>query len=321
VTTVDRGLAETTTVLASLADADLTRRMEGEYEGAFARLKDDLNRVADRLSRIVSQLQHASTDMRSAADDILNGSNDLSQRTAVQSATIEKTSQTIEALAGTVLQNAERAQQASALAATVMRTAESGGGAMIAATESMDRIVASSAKVANIVNLIDDIAFQTNLLALNASVEAARAGDAGRGFAVVAVEVRRLAQSAARASLDIKDLIARGAEDVATGSRQVADAAQRLEDMLTGARSSHALIEDIADESREQAAAIGDVSSAMRTLDEISRRDARLVETTREAIVTAEARVNELDHLVALFTVDRDDDVAASSKPEARSVA
>ena len=217
-------------------------------------------------------------------------------------------------------QNAERARQASELAASVMRTAEDGGSVMIAATTSMDRIVNSSAKVANIVNLIDDIAFQTNLLALNASVEAARAGEFGRGFAVVAVEVRRLAQSAARASLDIKELIARGADDVRAGSRQVADAAQKLETMLSGARSSHTLIEGIAAESHEQAAAIGDVSTAMRTLDEMTRRDAKLVEVTNAAIVTAEGRVAELDHLVAIFTVNHHEDIAANV-PAGRSAA
>ncbi|MEO9300021.1 methyl-accepting chemotaxis protein, partial [Devosia alba] len=143
-----------------------------------------------------------------------SGANDLSERTTRQAATIEETSASMEQLATTVLANAERAHDASSAASNVTRTAEEGGQVMGQATEAMTRITESSGKISNIIGLIDDIAFQTNLLALNASVEAARAGDAGKGFAVVAVEVRRLAQSAASASADVKVLIEQSASEV-----------------------------------------------------------------------------------------------------------
>jgi methyl-accepting chemotaxis protein len=301
VETVDRGLTETATVLAALADADLTKRIEGEYDGAFADLRQDLNRVAERLSEIVAQLRQASGHLRGATGEILSGADDLARRTAVQSSTIESTTATMEVLARTVQQNAARAKEATTLATTLMETAEQSGEVMEQATLSMQRITASSEQIAGIVGLIDDIAFQTNLLALNASVEAARAGELGAGFAVVAVEVRRLAQSAASASADIKALIERASSEVAGGSRLVADVAAKLQTMVSGARSSNALVGEIARESADQAASIGQVSSGMRTLDEMTRRDAALVEDTRQAIGRSENSVVELERLVDIF--------------------
>ncbi|HEV7275518.1 MAG TPA: methyl-accepting chemotaxis protein, partial [Devosiaceae bacterium] len=178
VETVDRGLGETSSVLAAIARAELTRKVEGDYEGAFGQLKDDTNAVADKLSEIVGQLRDTSRALKAATGEILSGANDLSERTTRQAATIEETSATMEQLASTVLQNAGRARDASTNAAEVTRTAEEGGEVMGQATEAMERITTSSGKISSIIGLIDDIAFQTNLLALNASVEAARAGEA-----------------------------------------------------------------------------------------------------------------------------------------------
>jgi len=303
VATVDRGLSETGEVLAALADTDLTKRMHGDYQGAFARLKDDTNAVADRLGGIVAQLKETSRGLKTATGEILSGANDLSERTTKQAATIEETSAAMEQLASTVLQNADRAKEASQVASSVTRTAEEGGQVMGEANSAMERITASSAKISNIIGLIDDIAFQTNLLALNASVEAARAGDAGKGFAVVAVEVRRLAQSAASASSEVKVLIDQSSGEVKTGSKLVADAAARLQSMLEAARSSNALMDGIARESREQASAIDEVNTAVRQLDEMTQHNAALVEQTNAAIEQTEAQANELDRVVDIFTV------------------
>ena len=211
VESVDRGLTETGSVLAALARADLSQRMQGDYKGAFAQLKANTNSVAEQLGQIVTQLRGTSGALKTATSEILSGANDLSERTTRQAATIEQTSAAIEQLSRTVVENAGHAEQASQKARAVSTEAEASGAVMVEATAAMDRITASSSKISNIIGLIDDIAFQTNLLALNASVEAARAGDAGKGFAVVAVVVRRLAQSAASASADVKALVEQSA--------------------------------------------------------------------------------------------------------------
>ncbi len=302
--TVSSGLSEAGDVLEALADANLTRRMEGNYEGEFARLKDNTNTVAEKLSGIVGQLRKTSMDLRTATGEILSGANDLSERTTKQAATIEETSATMEQLAQTVLANAERAAGASDNAGAVTRAAEEGGAVMHQANDAMGRITQSSAKISNIIGMIDDIAFQTNLLALNASVEAARAGDAGKGFAVVAVEVRRLAQSAASASSEVKALIEQSANEVSSGSKLVAEAAKKLEAMLEAVRRNRELLDGIARDSREQASSIEEVNTAVRQMDEMTQHNAALVEETNAAIEQTESQAVELDRIVAVFTVD-----------------
>ena len=324
VSTVDRGIAEVGSVLGALANTDLTRRMEGEYEGALAQLKADTNAVAEKLSDVVGHLRATSGTIKTATSEILSGANDLSERTTRQAATIEQTSATMEQLAATVSTNAARAQEASASAGLVTRTAEEGGQVMTAATGAMEKITTSSGKISNIIGLIDDIAFQTNLLALNASVEAARAGEAGKGFAVVAVEVRRLAQSAAQASADVKVLIEQSAAEVKGGSRLVADAAAKLTAILDAARASNDLMHSIAQESREQASSIEEVNTAVRTMDEMTQHNAALVEQMNAAIEQTEAQASQLDRIVDVFTVDATQADAAKrelapSRPVARS--
>jgi methyl-accepting chemotaxis protein len=304
VATVDRGLGETGDVLSALADTQLGKRVEGKYDGAFARLKTDTNAVAEKLTEIVGQLKGTSRSLKLATGEILSGANDLSERTTKQAGTIEETSAAMEQLATTVAQNARRASDASGVAATVTRTAEEGGHVMGQANTAMERITASSGKISNIIGLIDDIAFQTNLLALNASVEAARAGEAGKGFAVVAVEVRRLAQSAAQASSEVKGLIEQSGMEVASGSKLVADAAQKLTAMLEAARASSELMDGIARESRDQASAIDEVTAAVRQMDEMTQHNAALVEETNASIERTEEQAVELDRIVDIFTID-----------------
>ena len=315
VETVDRGLTETGGVLSAMADTDLTRRVCGDYEGAFARLKSDTNRVADSFADVVSRLKATSLSLKTATGEILSGANDLSERTTRQAATIEETSATIEQLATTVMQNAGRAKEASGNALSVTRAAEEGGQVMHQADEAMEQITASSARISNIIGMIDDIAFQTNLLALNASVEAARAGEAGAGFAVVAVEVRRLAQSSAEASSEIKALIQQSATEVGNGSKLVAEAAQKLQVMVEAARANTSLIENIARESQEQAHSINEVNTAVRQLDEMTQHNAALVEQTNAAIEQTEGQASELDRIVDVFTIR--EQAAAEKRPVA----
>ena len=305
VSTVDRGIGDTGIVLAALARTDLTERMRGDYQGAFAKLQADTNAVAETLSEVVTKLRATSGSVKSATGEILAGANDLSERTTKQAAAIEETSAAMEQLASTVRDNAGRTDAASGKAQSVARTAEETGGVMRRANEAMDRITSSSAKISNIIGLIDDVAFQTNLLALNASVEAARAGDAGKGFAVVAIEVRRLAQSAASASSEVKALIEQSAIEVSGGSRLVADATDKLLSMLAGVKESASLLEGIAAASQEQSSAIGQITAAVRQMDEMTQHNAALVEETNAAIEQTESQAVELDRIVSVFVVDR----------------
>ncbi|WP_052715580.1 methyl-accepting chemotaxis protein [Devosia chinhatensis] len=300
---VERGIGETGAVLAALAQADLSLRVTGEYKGAFDRLKTDTNGVAEQLGAIVSRLRQTSGALKTATGEILAGANDLSERTTRQAATIEETSAAMEQLRTIVAENADHAADASAKARAMSAEAEASGTVMMQANAAMERITASSGKISNIIGLIDDIAFQTNLLALNASVEAARAGDAGKGFAVVAVEVRRLAQSAASASADVKALIEQSANEVSGGSRLVADAAEKLTTVQQGIGANAALLESMARASREQASSIEEVNVAVRQLDEMTQHNAALVEETNAAIEQTEAQAGELDRVIGTFTL------------------
>jgi methyl-accepting chemotaxis protein len=304
VETVDRGLGETGAVLAALARTDLTKRMQGRYEGAFGRLRDDINEVAETLTRVMRDLRGTSRTLRTATTEMLRGANELSDRTAKQSATIEETSAAMRQLADTVDGNSRRAEAASAKARAVSDTATDGGEVMNRATAAMERISASSAKIGNIIGLIDDIAFQTNLLALNASVEAARAGEAGKGFAVVAVEVRRLAQSAAQASSEVKGLVQQSGQEVLGGTKLVGEAAQKLMAMLGAVRESSALIEAIAEATAAQATSIREVNRAVEDLDKMNQHNTALVEETNASVEQAEFQTAELDRVVDLFTID-----------------
>ncbi|WP_297107922.1 methyl-accepting chemotaxis protein [uncultured Devosia sp.] len=312
VDSVATGLDDAGGVLGALAQTDLTRRMSGDYRGAFAQLQSDINAVGDQLSDIVGGLQRTSRSLKVATGEILSGANDLADRTTRQAANIEETSAAVEQLTTAVQDNAKRAGTASQKALAVSASANQGGSVMTEATAAMERISASSAKISNIIGLIDDVAFQTNLLALNASVEAARAGEAGKGFAVVAVEVRRLAQSAAEASADVKRLIEESTGEVRTGSQLVGQAAEQLHDILAGAQESAELIDSIAQANAEQSAALDEIAVAVRQMDEMTQHNAALVEETNAAIEQTESQAGELDRIVAVFKTGSGSDAAGA---------
>ncbi|HEY9012088.1 MAG TPA: methyl-accepting chemotaxis protein, partial [Devosia sp.] len=287
--------------LERVANGDLGARIDTPFNGDLDVLRLSLNHTTERLDAMMSQLRSTSQHLKIATSELLAGANDLADRTTRQAATLEQTSASIEKLTETVVGTAQRANEATQRAVAVTETAEAGGAVMHKANDAMGRITASSERISNIIGLIDDIAFQTNLLALNASVEAARAGEAGKGFAVVAVEVRRLAQSAAQASQEIKQLIEQSVQEVQGGSTLVADAAQKLAAMVDAARANTALLESIAQQTTEQSSAIREISVAVRTLDEMTQHNAALVEETNAAIEQTEAQATELDGVIATF--------------------
>ncbi len=254
---VERGLTETGEVLNALANTDLTKRVEGEYEGAFRQLKDDTNSVADKMTEVMSEVRGASRGLKDG-----DGRDPVGRQRSQRERTDQAGGDDRGNLGGDGATGAhgDRQCQAGGIGEQqcrrgLARPPRMAGEVMQQATEAMERITQSSAKISNIIGLIDDIAFQTNLLALNASVEAARAGDAGKGFAVVAVEVRRLAQSAASASSEVKVLIEQSGDRSGAAVRAlVAEAANKLEAMLQGARTNYELLQGIAQASRAQAA-------------------------------------------------------------------
>ncbi|WP_395821009.1 methyl-accepting chemotaxis protein [Devosia sp.] len=301
---VARTVKLTGAALQALAEGDLTARITEPFEPEFQQIKDDTNGVADRLSAIVTRLRHTAHSVRSATGEILAGANDLAERTTRQAASIEQTSAAMEQLAGTVAENARRAHEASEEVRSVTTYADEGGEVMRNASGAMEQISTSSNQIAGIVGLIDDIAFQTNLLALNASVEAARAGESGKGFAVVAVEVRRLAQSAATASREIKELIEKAVQEVSAGGKLVSDASRKLDDIVEGVRRHRGLMDAIASANQSQSHAIEEVRVAVHQMDEMTQHNAALVEETNAAIEQTEGQASELDSIVALFTLD-----------------
>jgi methyl-accepting chemotaxis protein len=291
-------------VLSLLADGNLKCQIDGQFPGELDSVRVAFNQTVDRFSGIVRELRTTSGALRAATGEILSGANDLAERTTRQAAAIEETTAAVEQLTQTVSENAKRTDTARGNARTVSDGAQEAGAVMGQANLAMEEVTAQSSKISNIIGMIDDIAFQTNLLALNASVEAARAGDAGKGFAVVAVEVRRLAQSAASASSEVKGLIEQSSDAVAKGSKLVAAAADRLSAMVGRVQENAILMEDIAKANGEQASAIAEVGTAMRQMDEMTQHNAALVEQTNAAIEQTEGQATRVDTLVEVFVLD-----------------
>ncbi len=292
---------ETRRVISGLADGDLTQNMNGEFEGEFAELRDAVNTTMNKLLSMVNEIGTASGTIASAANEISQGTADLSQRSEEQASSLEETASSMEELTGTVRQNADNAREANQLANSARDEATKGGEVVGKAITAMAEINQSSKKIADIIGVIDEIAFQTNLLALNAAVEAARAGEQGRGFAVVAAEVRNLAQRSASAAKEIKSLINDSVEKVTEGSKLVDQSGATLEEIVGSVKKVSDIIAEIASAGQEQASGIDQINKAVTQMDEMTQQNAALVE---EAAASSEAMNDQavaLDDLIGFF--------------------
>ncbi len=303
--TVEAVIADLGEVLSALAQGDLNRRVTRDYQGAFERVKTDVNATSTRLAEIVGQITQAAETIAAAAAEVSLGSSDLADRTEQQASSLEETAASMEELGATVRSNAENAQRANVMAAQARGSAESGGGVAGSAIEAMRRIEESSRKITDIIGVIDEIAFQTNLLALNAAVEAARAGDAGRGFAVVAQEVRQLAQRSAQASKEIKGLILDSDAQVKDGVDLVSKAGDALQGIVSGVQQVATLIAEMASASAEQATALDEINSTVANMDEMTQKNAALVEETTAAAQAMSGQAGDLKSLVGFFKFEQ----------------
>jgi len=302
---VDNGLNEVVKVVGALAEGDMNRRMRGKHKGAFGKLKTDVDRMSDQMGEIVGRIAEVTGAVQSATNEISTGMNDLSTRTEHQASSLEETTASMEELSATVRQNADNAKEANEVATAARDVAMTGGHIVERTVTAMSGIEASSRKITDILGLIQEIAFQTNLLALNASVEAARAGEAGRGFAVVANEVRALAQRAASASKDIKELILNSDGQVQEGVKLVGEAGSALDEIVTSVKKVADFVSEIASASNEQTSGIEQVSNAIIGMDEMTQQNASLVEETTGAIGSAQSQMEELQKAVGFFKTAR----------------
>ena len=302
--TVSIGLNDVARVLKSIAQGDLTQSIDGQYEGIFGELKDDTNTTIERLREVVGQIKEATDLINTAAKEIAAGNTDLSSRTEEQASSLEETASSMEELNSTVKQNAENASQANQLARNSNDTAVKSGQMVQQIVSTMNGISESSRKIADIIGVIDSIAFQTNILALNAAVEAARAGEQGRGFAVVATEVRNLAQRSATAAKEIKELIAESTGKVDAGTKLVDEAGDSMEAVVASFQQVTGLVTDIANASREQASGIEQVTQAVGQMDEVTQQNAALVEEAAAAAESLEEQARALVQAVSMFKLD-----------------
>jgi len=299
--TVESVLESTSVVMNAMSEGDLTKFMEGEYEGEFALLQQAINDTVTKMSTVVQDIVEASINISSSASEISEGNVDLSQRTEEQASSLEETASSMEELTSTVRQNSDNARQANQLATDAREKAEKGGSVIQNAIEAMAAISQSSKKVADIIGVIDEIAFQTNLLALNAAVEAARAGEQGRGFAVVASEVRNLAQRSAAAAKEIKELINDSGEKVREGSNLVDESGRTLEEIVEGAKKVGDIISEIAAAGVEQTSGIEQVNKAVTQMDEMTQQNAALVEEAAAASESLDEQGRALQDMMAFF--------------------
>ncbi len=298
-------IADVSDVLRAVSGGDLTARMDGHYDGVFARMRDDANTTTAQLTGIVRGIQDAADSINNAAQELAAGNSDLSRRTEQQAANLEEAAASMEELTSTVRQNAELARQADSEAHAAGAAVRATEQAMAQMASVMGEIDQSSARISEISTVIDGIAFQTNILALNAAVEAARAGEQGRGFAVVASEVRTLAQRAGIAAKEIKELIEEAAGKVQSGLAVTVESEAAIARLAQASARTNQLMSDIAAASKEQAAGIEQVNQVVVQMDQVTQQNAALVEEATAASRALEEQANALTASVAVFHIEQ----------------
>jgi methyl-accepting chemotaxis protein-2 (aspartate sensor receptor) len=308
-----------------IAAGDLTQRIEIASQNEIGALYTALRRMQESLAKMVGTVRAGTSRITVGAQSLVEGNVDLSSRTQEQAAALEQTAASMSQLAGTVKQNADNARQANLLAATASDVARRGGEAVGEVVATMEGISGSSRKIADIVGVIDSIAFQTNILALNAAVEAARAGSQGKGFAVVAAEVRALAQRSAQAAKEIKGLIEDSVSKVSAGSGQVARAGETMQEIVASVTRVTDIMEEIASASGEQSSGIDEINRAVAQMDEVTRQNMALVESAAESAARLGEQIRQVSGAVATFKVADNEVIdvpaAAIPAPDEKSVA
>ena len=289
-----------------IASGDLVKRIEVQGTNEMGELADSLRHMQGELVRTVGDVRNGANAIYSGASEIAMGNNDLSSRTEQQAASLEETAASMEQLTATVKQNAENARQASHLALSASETAQKGGKVVDNVVQTMRDIASSSQKIADIISVIDGIAFQTNILALNAAVEAARAGEQGRGFAVVAGEVRNLAQRSAQAAREIKSLIEDSVGRVEVGSTLVESAGETMGEIVNAVTRVTDIMGEIASASDEQSRGIDQVGLAVAEMDRVTQQNASLVEESAAAAAALVDQASRLTQAVAVFRIQQE---------------
>ncbi|MGB6007435.1 methyl-accepting chemotaxis protein [Castellaniella sp.] len=305
-------------------DGDLTRRLSESGKDELTQIASAFNLFANKISTVFVRIRAASDSVQTAATEIASGSQDLSSRTEEQASSLAETAATMEEITATVRQNSDHVQQANTLAAAAAKTTTAGNATVEELVTTMSEINAKSQQVAEIIGVIDSIAFQTNILALNAAVEAARAGEQGRGFAVVAAEVRALAQRSAASAKEIRNLIEVSVQATTKGNQQAASASKATQEILDGIRRVTDIMGEISAANHEQTTGIEQINTAVTQMDDVTHQNASLVEESAAAAASLQDQANTLAGLVGTFRVDDravDAGHGAASEPRYRPVA
>ncbi len=320
VASIIRPLDEAVAIIDAIAEGDLTRDLHTTRKDEFGHMLESLGKMSARLRGLVGEVRTGVEAVSLASSEIATGNQDLSARTEQTASNLEQTAASMEELTATVTQSADTARQANQLAANAAQAAQRGGQVVGQVVGSMEQITHSSRKIADIIGVIDGIAFQTNILALNAAVEAARAGEQGRGFAVVASEVRSLAGRSAEAAKEIKSLITASVERVEQGNVQAERAGETMTEVVNAIRRVTDIMGEISAASSEQSSGVSQVGEAVTQMDQATQQNAALVEEMAAAAGSLSGQARELVQAVAQFRLAQQDAAAAPPRPQARTM-